>query len=65
MNPARAFGTEIVEWQWTDAWLYYVGPLVGGGLAALIYDGVYLTGKLEEPDEPGLPGPEEGPVDAV
>ena len=21
MNPARAFATQIVEWQWTDAWI--------------------------------------------
>jgi aquaporin TIP len=61
MNPARAFGTEIVEWKWTDAWLYYIGPLVGGGLAALIYDGVYLAGRVEEPDVE----PEEGPIEAI
>ena len=24
MNPARAFATQILEWQWTDAWIYYV-----------------------------------------
>jgi aquaporin TIP len=65
MNPARAFGTELVEGKWTDAWLYYIGPLVGGGLAALIYDGVYLAGREEEPLEPGLPPPEAGPVDSI
>jgi aquaporin TIP len=66
MNPARAFATQIVEWQWTDAWIYYVAPLVGGGLAALIYDGVYLSGQDDEEDEqPSMPEPTAGPVDAV
>ena len=67
MNPARAFATQVVEWQWTDAWIYYVAPLVGGGLAALIYDGVYLSGQDDEGDEqPSMPStPAPGPVDAV
>ena len=64
MNPARAFGTELVENKWTDAWLYYVGPLVGGGLAALIYDGVYLAGG-QEPGGPALPEPVEGPIEPI
>jgi len=25
-----------------DAWLHFVGPLVGGGVAALLYDRVFL-----------------------
>jgi aquaporin TIP len=49
MNPARAFGPELVENVWSDAWIYYVGPLVGGGIAALVYDGLYLAGR-REPD---------------
>ena len=65
MNPARAFASEVVDWNWTNAWIYYVGPLVGGGLAALIYDGVYLSDRLEEPEQPGLPEPEEGPIEAI
>jgi aquaporin TIP len=51
MNPARAFGPELVENVWSDAWLYYIGPLVGGGIAALLYDGLYLAGR-EPPTEP-------------
>ena len=42
------------------------GPLLGGGLAALIYDGVYLSGQDDEGDElPSMPEPTAGPVDAV
>ncbi|GKV21540.1 hypothetical protein SLEP1_g31511 [Rubroshorea leprosula] len=38
MNPARAFGPALVGWRWHNHWIYWVGPLVGGGLAALIYE---------------------------
>ena len=42
MNPARAFGPELVQGIWSDAWIYWIGPLVGGGLAALLYEHLYL-----------------------
>src|SRR3954452_15175894 len=42
MNPARAFGPELISRHWTDAWIWYVGPFVGGALAALVYDWLYL-----------------------
>ena len=44
VNPARTFGpylaTEIFggSTPWSEFWIYCVGPLVGGGLAALTYD---------------------------
>ena len=54
MNPARAFGPELVFGIWDDAWIYYVGPIVGGGLAAVLYDWLYLR-----PLAPVPPGPPE------
>ena len=42
MNPARAFGPELVARYWTNAWVWYVGPLVGGAVAALAYEFLYL-----------------------
>src|ERR671935_196235 len=42
MNPARAFGPELVGRYWHDAWVWYAGPLVGGALAALAYEWLYL-----------------------
>ncbi|KAI9173710.1 hypothetical protein LWI29_019400 [Acer saccharum] len=38
MNPARAFGPALVGWRWNNHWIYWVGPFIGGGLAALIYE---------------------------
>jgi aquaporin TIP len=42
MNPARAFGPQLVENHWTTAWIWYAGPAVGGALAALAYEWLYL-----------------------
>lgn len=41
MNPARAFGPAIIGGEWSAHWVYWVGPLVGAGLAALLYDFLY------------------------
>jgi len=42
VNPARAFGSELIGNYWHGFWIYYVGPLAGGAIAALFYDELYL-----------------------
>jgi aquaporin Z len=42
MNPARAFGPQLMFNLWSDGWIYYVGPAVGGVIAAVGYDYLYL-----------------------
>lgn len=42
MNPARAFGPAIAAHHWTNNGVYWVGPLFGGIVAAVIYDRVFL-----------------------
>jgi aquaporin Z len=42
LNPARAFGPQLISNSWHDAWIWYVGPLAGGAIAALLYDELYL-----------------------
>jgi MIP family channel proteins len=59
MNPARAFGPDLVQNIWTDAWVWWVGPLVGGALAALLYEYLYLRPVSPEPVGPPETGLDE------
>ncbi|CAI0540754.1 unnamed protein product [Linum tenue] len=47
MNPARAFGPSLVGWRWKNHWIYWLGPFLGGGLAAIIYE--YMVIPTEPP----------------
>jgi aquaporin TIP len=59
MNPSRAFGPELVQREWADAWIWYIGPLLGGGLAALAYELLYLRPPRPAPVGPPETGVEE------
>uniref|UniRef100_A0A098M0J4 Aquaporin-1-like n=1 Tax=Hypsiglena sp. JMG-2014 TaxID=1550645 RepID=A0A098M0J4_9SAUR len=64
INPARSFGSALVTTNFADHWVFWVGPLLGGATAALIYDfilaprsseitdrmKVWTTGNVEEYD---------------
>lgn len=38
VNPVRALGPMLVAGDLTSAWLYILGPIIGGVLAAFLYD---------------------------
>jgi len=40
VNPARTLGPALATGNWNDFWLYVVGPVAGGAVAALLYRGV-------------------------
>jgi aquaporin Z len=50
MNPARAFGPEVVQQDFTSFWIYWVGPIVGGLVAAFLYTFLFL-----QPAAPATP----------
>jgi MIP family channel proteins len=59
MNPARAFGPELVENFWGEAWIYYLGPALGAVIAALVYEWLYLRPLAPAPVGPPETGVEE------
>ena len=58
MNPARAFGPELASNTWTGWWIYWVGPIAGGLVAALAFEYLYLR-----PPRPLVVGTPESGVD--
>jgi glycerol uptake facilitator-like aquaporin len=42
MNPARSFGPAVVSGVLEGQMIYWIGPIVGSVLAAVLYDGLFL-----------------------
>ena len=47
MNPARTFGPALVSGFWEFHWIYWVGPIIGGIIAGLIMNYVFVK-KAEQ-----------------
>lgn len=46
MNPARSLGPALAAWEWTDFWLYILGPITGAAVGALAYQ--LVRGEVSE-----------------
>ena len=42
MNPARSFGPALATAHWQNHGVYWAGPLLGGVVAAFLYDRIFL-----------------------
>ena len=42
MNPARTFGPALAGGFWQNDLVYWIGPIIGAVIAALIYEYVIL-----------------------
>lgn len=51
MNPARHFGPALLSGQWDNWWVWYVGPIAGGIVAASLYDWMILSKRAPATDE--------------
>jgi aquaporin TIP len=58
MNPARALGPMLVHGSWDNFWVWIVGPVAGGTVAALLYELLYLR-----PASPAVVGTPESGLD--
>jgi MIP family channel proteins len=55
MNPARTLGPAVATGDLSYVWMYFVGPFVGGAVAALLYDKYFLPAELKPPLEAADP----------
>lgn len=58
LNPARHFGPALLSGSWDNWWVWYIGPIAGGIVAASLYDWMILSKRA-----PAAEG-EETPHDA-
>ena len=42
VNPARTIGPALAAGQWADHWVYWAGPLLGGAIAGVLYQLVFM-----------------------
>ena len=50
MNPARHFGPALVDGDWENTWIYWVGPIIGGVLASVVFNYVMVPRSVGFPE---------------
>merc|ERR1712012_481796 len=48
MNPARSFGSNIVFNKTAGLWVYFLGPICGGSVAAVVYQLLFQADKVKK-----------------
>jgi MIP family channel proteins len=61
MNPARSFGPAVVSGVLEGQMIYWIGPIIGSVIAAVLYDQLFLRRGLEPVDH-GAVRPRENAV---
>ncbi|KAK4321650.1 hypothetical protein Pmani_007565 [Petrolisthes manimaculis] len=56
MNPARSLGPAFVKNKWDAHWVYWVGPLLGGTTAGLIYEYIFNPNRLPRSRKDSMDG---------
>lgn len=51
LNPARSLGPALIANKWAFHWVYWSGPIIGGIVAALLYQKVFKARTPEEERE--------------
>jgi aquaporin Z len=54
MNPARHFGPALVASEWKDTWIYWAGPIIGGALASIVHNYIFIPRNVGFPEP--MPG---------
>ena len=54
LNPSRSFGPALIAGAWDFHWVYWVGPMTGATLAALVYS---VSFQIRSPGRAGDPSP--------
>jgi aquaporin Z len=57
VNPARAFGPALASGNWSDQLVYWIGPLLGGAIAALVMHFFLMRPAAAEPAAPSAEEP--------
>jgi MIP family channel proteins len=52
MNPARTFGPAVAAQFWDNHLVYWIGPIVGAVVAALLYENVFIDRVAVPPSSP-------------
>lgn len=47
LNPARSFGPAVAAGYWEGHFIYWLGPIIGGVLAGLLYEHLFMDDEHE------------------